>query len=118
MRALLAALDRVEGRLRLSLPLPVLLEHPRASYEDLAFILGVFSLVVDKPLGVGSTEVVSKARVPVISSGGISTLEHLSRLRALDVEGAIVGRALYTGDIDLAEAIRASAQREESCDKE
>ncbi len=40
-------------------------------------------------------------------SGGVSTLDHLRRLAATGVEGAIVGRALYTGDIDLAEALAA-----------
>ena len=43
--------------------------------------------------------------VPIIASGGISKLEHLQRLRKLGVEAAIIGRALYTGDIDLREAI-------------
>ena len=49
--------------------------------------------------------VVHKAQIPVISSGGISTIADLLRLQALGVEGAIVGRALYTGDIDLHQAI-------------
>jgi phosphoribosylformimino-5-aminoimidazole carboxamide ribotide isomerase len=40
-------------------------------------------------------------------SGGVSTLDHLRRLAATGAEGAIVGRALYTGDIDLAEALAA-----------
>lgn len=40
-------------------------------------------------------------------SGGVSSIDHLRRLAATGVEGAIVGRALYTGDIDLAEALAA-----------
>ncbi len=40
-------------------------------------------------------------------SGGVSTLDHLRRLAATGAEGAIVGRALYSGDIDLAEALAA-----------
>ena len=43
--------------------------------------------------------------VPIIAAGGISRLEHLQRLKELGVEGAIIGKALYTGDIDLREAI-------------
>ncbi len=43
--------------------------------------------------------------VPVIVAGGISKLEHLRRLEELGVEGAIIGKALYTRDIDLGEAI-------------
>ena len=43
----------------------------------------------------------------VIYSGGVSTIDHLRRLAETGVEGAIVGRALYTGDINLAEALAA-----------
>jgi phosphoribosylformimino-5-aminoimidazole carboxamide ribotide isomerase len=43
--------------------------------------------------------------VPVIVAGGISKLEHLRRLEELGAEGAIIGKALYTRDIDLGEAI-------------
>ena len=43
----------------------------------------------------------------IIYSGGVSTIDHLRRLAESGVEGAIVGRALYTGDIDLAEALAA-----------
>jgi phosphoribosylformimino-5-aminoimidazole carboxamide ribotide isomerase len=48
--------------------------------------------------------------VPVIASGGIGTLEHLLSLLALaplGVEGVIVGRALYDGRVNLAEALQA-----------
>ena len=41
----------------------------------------------------------------IIAAGGISSIEHLRKLTALDVEGAIVGRALYTGHIDLKKAL-------------
>lgn len=41
----------------------------------------------------------------LVASGGIARLEHLRRLGELGVEGAIIGKALYTGDIDLREAI-------------
>jgi phosphoribosylformimino-5-aminoimidazole carboxamide ribotide isomerase len=43
--------------------------------------------------------------VPVIVAGGISSPEHLRRLEELGVEGAVIGKALYTGDINLGEAI-------------
>ena len=48
--------------------------------------------------------------VPVIASGGIGCLEHLLSLLSLaplGVEGVIVGRALYDGRVDLAEALAA-----------
>jgi phosphoribosylformimino-5-aminoimidazole carboxamide ribotide isomerase len=47
----------------------------------------------------------AEVTVPVIVAGGISRLEHLQRLKELGVEGAIIGKALYSGDIDLGEAI-------------
>jgi phosphoribosylformimino-5-aminoimidazole carboxamide ribotide isomerase len=50
-------------------------------------------------------ELVNAVRAPVIASGGISSLNHLRMLKALGVEGAIVGKALYTGDIDLKQAL-------------
>jgi phosphoribosylformimino-5-aminoimidazole carboxamide ribotide isomerase len=43
----------------------------------------------------------------IIYSGGVSTIDHLRRLAETGVEGAIVGRALYTGDINLAQALAA-----------
>lgn len=48
---------------------------------------------------------VDAVRVPVIAAGGISTLNHLKTLQKLGVEGAIVGKAIYTGDIDLKKAL-------------
>ena len=52
-------------------------------------------------------QVTTHTRLPVIASGGVSTIDHLVSLNALGVEGAIIGRALYTGDLDLQEAIKA-----------
>lgn len=48
---------------------------------------------------------IAEVDVPVIASGGISKVEQLQRLKELGVEGVIIGKALYTGDIDLQEAI-------------
>ena len=47
----------------------------------------------------------TEIKVPVIVAGGISRMEHLRRLKELGVEGAIIGKALYTGDIELGDAI-------------
>ncbi len=41
----------------------------------------------------------------VLASGGVATVAHLQRLALLGVEGAILGRALYEGAVDLREAI-------------
>ncbi len=45
--------------------------------------------------------------IEVIASGGIGRLSDLLRLRNTGVWGAIIGKALYTGDIDLAAALKA-----------
>jgi phosphoribosylformimino-5-aminoimidazole carboxamide ribotide isomerase len=50
-------------------------------------------------------ELVNTVRLPIIAAGGISSLNHLIMLKKLGVEGAIVGRALYTGNINLKQAI-------------
>lgn len=42
----------------------------------------------------------------LIASGGVSSLADLRMLAASGVEGAIVGKAIYTGDVDLALAIQ------------
>ncbi len=41
----------------------------------------------------------------LIASGGVSSMDDLRALAALDIEGTIVGKSLYTGNIDLAIAI-------------
>lgn len=43
--------------------------------------------------------------VPVIASGGVSSVEDVRRLREIGAEAAIVGRALYEGTLDVREAI-------------
>jgi len=50
-------------------------------------------------------ELVDGLRKPVIAAGGVATLTHLKILKLLGCEGAIVGKALYSGDIDLKRAI-------------
>ncbi len=55
-------------------------------------------------------ELVEAIRLPVIAAGGISSPVHLKILKQLGVEGAIVGRALYTGDINLKQALATISQ--------
>jgi phosphoribosylformimino-5-aminoimidazole carboxamide ribonucleotide (ProFAR) isomerase len=53
--------------------------------------------------------VAAAARVPVLASGGIGTIAHLEAVETLaprGVRGAILGRALYEGMLDLGSAIR------------
>ncbi|MCS7206834.1 MAG: 1-(5-phosphoribosyl)-5-[(5-phosphoribosylamino)methylideneamino]imidazole-4-carboxamide isomerase [Dehalococcoidia bacterium] len=61
---------------------------------------------------------VEQSPYPIIVSGGISTVEHLVRLARLGVEGAIVGRALYTGAISLPQALEAVRQASSPAQKE
>jgi len=51
-------------------------------------------------------EMVRAVGIPIIASGGVSRLEDIQRLKEIGVEGAIVGKALYTGDLDLKAACR------------
>lgn len=43
--------------------------------------------------------------IQVIASGGVSSLTDLINLKNIGVDGAIVGKAIYTGNVDLKEAI-------------
>ena len=55
-------------------------------------------------------EITSAISIPVIASGGISSLTDILGLLALEplgVSGAITGRAIYTGDLSLKEAVQA-----------
>jgi phosphoribosylformimino-5-aminoimidazole carboxamide ribotide isomerase len=55
-------------------------------------------------------ELADSIAIPVIASGGVSSLTDLLSLLTLEplgVTGVIVGRALYTGDVSLQEAIQA-----------
>jgi phosphoribosylformimino-5-aminoimidazole carboxamide ribotide isomerase len=53
------------------------------------------------------------ADLPVLASGGVASLQDLRALAAIPgVAGAVVGRALYTGTIDLCEAVAALEGRE------
>jgi len=45
----------------------------------------------------------------VQASGGVASVEHIKELLPTGVEGVIVGMALYTGTVNLAEAVAAVA---------
>lgn len=52
-------------------------------------------------------EMVKATGIDIIASGGIGNIEHIKALIPTGVEGVITGRALYTGDLDLREAVKA-----------
>jgi phosphoribosylformimino-5-aminoimidazole carboxamide ribotide isomerase len=60
-----------------------------------------------------TADLVSRVSVPVIAAGGLSSVEDLTRLAAVGVEGAVVGRAIYTGDVRLPEALQRIPQQPE-----
>ena len=47
----------------------------------------------------------SKLAIGIIASGGVSTIDEIKTLSDLGMDGAILGKALYTGDINLTEAV-------------
>ncbi len=49
-----------------------------------------------------------KYTLDITASGGVSSLEDVRQLRAMDLYGAIIGKAWYTGAIDLNEALEAA----------
>ena len=58
-----------------------------------------------------TVELSSKAKIPLVISGGVSSLEDIKKIKSLsnsNIEGVIVGKSIYDGDIkisDLAELI-------------
>ncbi len=61
------------------------------------------------------SDLVRVAGAGVIAAGGIASVDHLSLLAEAGVGGAVIGKALYTGDIDLDEALDAVANLERKC---
>lgn len=51
-------------------------------------------------------ELVSTVNIPVIYSGGISTLDDLEKLQNTGVNGVVVGSAIYKGNIDFEKALQ------------
>ena len=83
------------------------------SFED-AGVAAIIYTDIDRDGAMGgpnvaATEALARAvSIPVIASGGVSSLADLEALKATGViSGAISGRALYDGAIDLGEALRA-----------
>ena len=49
-----------------------------------------------------------KFSMDIVASGGVSSIENVKTLAAMNMYGAILGKALYTGAVDLSEAIKAA----------
>lgn len=50
-------------------------------------------------------ELSAKYSLDITASGGVSSIEDVKRLREMNLYGAIIGKAYYTGTVDLKEAI-------------
>jgi phosphoribosylformimino-5-aminoimidazole carboxamide ribotide isomerase len=83
------------------------------SFEDAGVAAIIYTDILrDGAMGgpnIAATEALARAvSIPVIASGGVSSLEDLTALKATGViDGAISGRALYDGAIDLGAALKA-----------
>ena len=57
-----------------------------------------------------TAQLANTVTIPVIASGGVASVEDITRLRnsGAPVSGSILGRALYDGDIDPNEALKAA----------
>ncbi len=58
-------------------------------------------------------ELGSRFDINIIASGGVSTMEDIATLKDMNMYGAIVGKAIYTGNIDLAAAVLTVKERDE-----
>ena len=54
-----------------------------------------------------NAQLVESTGLAILASGGVASLDHITELAKIGAEGAIVGRALYTGDLELPAAIAA-----------
>jgi len=54
-------------------------------------------------------DLVDALRVPIIASGGIASISHLKILKLIGASGAILGKSIYTGAINLRQALYAAA---------
>lgn len=86
------------------------------SFEDAGVAAIIYTDILrDGAMGgpnVAATAALARAvSIPVIASGGVSSLDDLDALKATGViDGAISGRALYDGAIDLAAALKALSE--------
>jgi phosphoribosylformimino-5-aminoimidazole carboxamide ribotide isomerase len=83
-------------------------------FEGMGLSAIIFTDIERDGMGTGlnlqsTRDLARSTSIPVIASGGVSRIadiEHLMELKPDGIIGVIVGRALYTGSLDLEEAIR------------
>ena len=52
-----------------------------------------------------AAELLDNTTCRILIAGGISSIDDLLKLKELGVDGAVLGQAIYTGAVDLAEAV-------------
>ena len=65
---------------------------------------------LEEPNYAATAALVSDSGLSVLSAGGVGAAEHVARLVDTGAEAAIIGRALYTGDITIGDALAAAGQ--------
>lgn len=55
-------------------------------------------------------EMVKRVKMDVIASGGVASVKDIRKLKDTGVTGVIVGKAIYTGDVDLKQALLISSE--------
>ncbi len=55
--------------------------------------------------------------VPIVHSGGVTAIEDIALLKRLPISGIIVGKAIYEGTLDVADAVRVLAAPDETVAK-
>lgn len=88
-------------------------------FHALGVVLALFTDIARDGLLVGlnveaTADLARRSGLRVIASGGACDLDDIRRLRAVadaGIEGVVIGQALYTGQIDLAEAIALSREQ-------
>ncbi len=117
-RRIILAIDAKEGRVAVK-GWRELLDHSVGAVVERVASLELGAILYTDILKDGTMEgpdfeglqaVVTQSRHPVLASGGIASLEDIRRLCAMKgVAGAIVGKALYSGAIELEAALRVVA---------
>ena len=69
--------------------------------------------MLDGPNVEATAELAAAVSVPVIASGGVTTLDDIANLARRGLSGCIIGRALYEGKLDLKAAITLARKQKE-----
>lgn len=112
--AVVVALDVRDGRVRTEgwlqasqvSALELALEMERLGVQRVLFTDIVRDGTLTEPNYGSLVELRAATRMQVIASGGVASESQIARLGGLGVEAVIVGRALYTGSVDLPAALR------------